>query len=431
MLRRSLFLLLALAALSGCATQKPVGDDLNPTKIEEVELDPVLIKATVKDGDVQGSELVDSGTAFKAGNRAFKKKDYKEAIQHFAVILENFKESNYYLPSLYNTALSLERLDRWEESLSAYNTLIEAFPGKEAATDALFRSSVCAHELKRYEDVLTILTRLEKRTGLSIYDNVELEARRGNALLEMNRLTEAEEAYRRAIKLHQRAPAEIALPDDQFFVVAAHFGVSQVYHKLFRDVRFRLPVERMEKDIEDKSQLFSQAQSGYIRTIKRGNPYWTTAARYQIARMYEEFYIDLLNAEFPELSDEEANLYFDELRKNIRPFMKRAMRYYEKTITLSERAGVDNEHTQKTQEALERLKRYISDPELQRRDEERIRSGKSLKAIGLVPPEDERTTPAGEPGEDKDKNKDDEEAPETPTSSNPSPAHREPGHVAG
>ena len=384
-------ILLALMTAIGCASQ-PIKKP--PTGIiDEVALDPTLIKATVEGDKVGPSVVIDSAQVFADAQAAFKKRQYDKALEHYALIIEHFRESDYYLAALYNSGLALDFQRRHEEAARAYRAVFKAFPGRPEATDALFRLAGSLDKLGRHEEVIEVVEQISGRTGRVVGDHVEIHVRLGDALLATNRISEAEAAYSEALKLNRRAPVDEALPDDAYFVVAAQYGVGQVYHELFRAIKFRLPVERMDQDLKDKIRLFDQTQSLYIRTIRLGHPYWTTASRYQIARMYEDFYADLLASEIPRLTDEEAELYFEELRKKLRPLMDRALQYYERTITLSERRGVDNEYTAETQEALERLKSYLTDPEQLDIDEARVRSGEALDLLGSPPAKEDAADP--------------------------------------
>lgn len=391
---------LAVGLLTGCAGgQRPnTLPDVDPPS-EAVDLDPTLIRADVDDqGEVTGSESIDSGEVFKEAQRAFRKRQYEVALEKYAVIIQYFEDSDFYLAALYNSGLAYDYLKRHEEAAKMYRGVVERFKGRQEATDAYFRLAGSLSHLGRHREVMSVLDELEGRTGLSLADKVELHARRGDALLGLEKLADAESSYRKALMTHRRADPEIALPSDAFFVVAAQYGVARVYHELFLAIKFRLPLERMEKDLDDKIEIFQQAQALYVRTIRQGHPHWTTASRYQIARMYENFYSDLLASEIPELTDEEAELYFEELRKKLRPLMDQALQYYERTITLSERQGIDNEYTERTEEALERLKRYLTDPSLQEADEAAVRSGDTPPDLGTdaAPVRPEPLAPEGE-----------------------------------
>jgi hypothetical protein len=172
----------------------------------------------------------------------------------------------------------------------------------------------------------------------------------------------------------------------------------------------------METDLEDKAQLFMQAQTASIRTMRLGNPHWSTAAGYNIGKMYEDFYTHVLAAEVPgDLTAEEQAIYFAELRKKIRPLMERAMQIYEKNIIMSERFGVDNDFTQHSQRSLERLKSYIVSDELQAADEKRVIEGKSPETVGLESGDE----PTSKDGQSSPDTKDEAPEPVTPESRNP------------
>ncbi len=356
---------------AGCAGGQRVAE---APPVQSMTLDPMLIQATLENGEVRTVAL-DAETLFKEATSDFQDRRYDRAIERYKELLKHFPESTLALPSLYNAGLAYERMDRWQDAVELYKQVIARVPGGSEATDALYRSAECYARLGEHAEVVATVDQILGRSGLVAYDRIEAQTRKGDALLKLGRLEEAEAAYQAALRLNKQAPAEEAVSEDTHFVAAAEFGLSQVSHALFERIRFVLPVERMERDIEDKVQLFMQAQNSYIRVMRRGNPYWATAAGFHIGRMYEEFYKSLLAAEIPnDLSDEETRLYFAELRKKTRPLIERAMQVYEKNIIMSERYGITNDFTAQTQENLERLKSYLVDAQSQKAEEEALRT---------------------------------------------------------
>lgn len=403
--RLVLLAVLAMVALTTACAGSQRGSNLPDTTppAEQLDMDPMLVRAEVQNGEVKTLEAKDASQIWKEAKKALKKRRYEDAIASYGLILKHFGDSDYAAPSLYNTAWAYERLKRWEDALEVYQQVTVKAPGTSSATDAMYRKAECLAQLERWSDVLGALDALTNDAkDLELYDKVEISTRRGDALYHLKRLSEAERAYLKAIQLNDRAERDKAIPNHSHFLAAAHFGIAQVYHQLGRDVRLVLPVERMETDLEDKTQLFRQAQSRYLRTIRLGNPYWGTAARYSIAKMYEDFYTDVLAAEIPkDLNKEETDLYFAELRKRIRPLMEQAMRFYEKTIVLSERGNIDNEYTELTQRSLDRLKRYLQDGKLQEAEQKLILQGKAPHQIGKTPEGDADTRSKPQPDASK------------------------------
>lgn len=377
--------------LSACAGVQKV----DPPS-DRLDMDPMLVKVEPGGDSPTHTIVLDSSELFANATEDFQRRQYDRAIEQYGQILEHFPDSKFYLPALYNSGLAFERLDRWEDAISTYERVLEHSPGKPEATDALYRMAECDGRLLRWDEVVSITDRILDRSDLAVYDIVEAWTRRGDALFELKKLADAEGAYRQAIKTNAQAPEGQGVPADSHFVVAAEFGISRVYHELFARIRFVLPVKRMESDLEEKVQLFMQAQSNYIRVMRKGNPFWATAAGFHIGRMYEDFYTSLLAAEIPnDLDREETDVYFAELRKQIKPLMERAMQIYEKNIIMSERYGISNDYTQRTADALERLKRYIIDDDLQATEQARILEGKAPEIPGR--PADDRDAEKHEP----------------------------------
>jgi hypothetical protein len=138
----------------------------------------------------------------------------------------------------------------------------------------------------------------------------------------------------------------------------------------------------MGEDLKEKADLFLRAQSAYIKALSHHHPHWSMAAGYMIGRLYEDFYADIFESEIPDdLSAEAVGFYFEELRKQIRPLMVRAVQVYEKNLSLSRRIGTspqENPWVADTETQLQRLKSYLDDPVTQRRAERFVLAGRKL-----------------------------------------------------
>src|SRR5205823_1035491 len=95
---------------------------------------------------------------------------------------------------------------------------------------------------------------------------------------------------------------------------------------------------------EAKAELLLSTQGRYVDVARIRHPGWATAAGYQMAMLYREFYDALIAAPIPpELSDEAKKIYVEELRKQIEPLLRKAIRAHELTQGVAERFGIDNE----------------------------------------------------------------------------------------
>lgn len=376
-----LLLLIALLALAACTPNKRT--DQPPTEIpsETLDLDPMLIRPS-KDGP---TESIDVGELFDRAYRSFSNRRYEDAAADYELIVRHFPDSRFFLPSAYNAGLSFEKLERWPDAVRMYRTIIARHPDNEETTDAYYRLAGALEHTGEYQAVVELMTEVLLRPGISNFDRVEAHVRRSTALLELGDYEGAADGFRNAIRLNEDAPREEQVAVSSHYIVQSYFGIGRAYHHMVSDIRLVLPPERMGEDLKKKAELFITSQANYIRALGFHHPQWSMAAGYMIGRLYEDFYRDIFMAEIPDdLTEEHLALYFEELRKHIRPLMERAVQVYEKNLSLSKRImrnPEENAWVQDTEKHLQRLKSYLEDPETQRRAERFVLAGRDLNAM--------------------------------------------------
>lgn len=376
---------LALAAFSlggsACSTTNSATVlDGRERMAEELNLDPMLIRASA-DGDV--SEVIEVQEVFELAYQAYSERKYERAADHYKVVFEYFPESKYYIPALYNAGLSYENLEHWEAAAACFQQVVEAMPQSADALDATFRLANAWDKSGEHEQVVDLMTEVLLGDEVSHFDRVEAYLRRSDAQVELGHWSEAEDGYLTLLKLNRNVGGSERLSDSSTLIVQAYFGLGQAFHAQVRRVRLVLPPERMGDDLNEKARLFTAAQANYLDALRQHHPQWSMAAGYMIGKLYEDFYTDIFNAEIPDhLSEEHIALYFEELRKQIRPLMERAIQVYEKNLSLSKRLGAraeENEWVNQTSNKLERLRDFLEDPITQRRAEILVANGHILK----------------------------------------------------
>ena len=370
----TLAILLCLAtALSACAgAQKTSGS----APSEVVDLDPMLVRP-----GAGPDESIDVNDLFDRAYRAFGNRMYEDATRDYETIVRYFPKSRFYLPSLYNAGLAYEKLERWDQAARVYRTIVTEFPGKDDTTDAFYRLAVALEALQEHQSIVDLMTEVLLRPNINTFDRVEAHVRRANALLALADYNGAVDGFRNALIINDRAVPEEKLAPDAHFVVQSYFGIGRAHHHMVAAIPLVLPPERMGADLQKKAELFMTAQVNYIRALGRHHPQWSMAAGYMIGRLYEDFYRDIFTAEIPDdLTEQHLSLYFEELRKQLRPLMERAVQVYEKNLSLSKRIvrKDGNEWVAETEKHLGRLKAYLDDPVTQQRAERFVLNGRDF-----------------------------------------------------
>lgn len=357
-------LLLALAA--GLALQA-----CGSTTRSIVELDAIEFRARQADERVEVDTL-DPDVLFKEAARLFTDKKFAESVAKYEVFLEHFPEDRAAPLAAFNAGLGREELQQWAPALALHQRALAGFTKESDRVDALFRIGNCQEKLEQWaamEDTFEAALALK----LSVMDRAEAWVRRGWAYQKLGDLTQAERAYKECLRVYNDN-LHLRVFEGSYWVSMAQFQLGEIYRALFDGIAFRLPVERMERDLEDKSNLFLKAQAAYLRTVRLHNSQWSIAAGFRLGAMYEDFYTDMVEAEYPaELGEQEVALYFSELKKNILPLVQRAVEIYERNLTMSERAGArGTEWAEKTQKHLAHLRGLLRDEERRIEEERRM-----------------------------------------------------------
>lgn len=343
----------AAAAVAACGSTAQV-----------VELEPMKLAAVEIEGQ-QRAEVLDPELLFREGGRAFEKQDYATAAARYSLVVEHFPDSRYANVSAFNGGLSFERNSHFEDAIPLYAKVAEALKGSKDGNDALFRMAACYGGLQRWEDAIGVYERIltPEFPEMHPVDKLEAYARRGEARHELGELALAERDYKAALKIFRKHIGSRALAGNEY-ISMAQYRIGEIYRELFGSIRFRLPVESMARDLEDKSNYFLKAQNAYLKALRMHHPKYATAAGYRLGSIYEQFYDDMMSAEVPDdLSDYEVEVYFDELKRKIRPLIVRAIGIYERNIRLSQRFGQDGSWAQKSKASLARLKDILRQDE--------------------------------------------------------------------
>ncbi len=389
--RTARWIKLTLAALVStsmlaCTSGKNKADEMGtlaeqPT--QRLDLDPMLIQASP---DGQEASALNADEVFQKAYRAYAGRRYEEALTHYATIIKYVPDSRFFLPSLFNAGLANEKLERWEPAAAHYRTILEKFPTRKDAKDAYFRLAHVYEELGEWQKISQLMTEVMLRPDLEHFDRMEAHVRRSSALIETGQYKEAEDGFQAMLQLNREAAPTQRLEETAEFIVRAEFGLGRALHLQVMNIPLVLPTEKMGEDLEVKAKLFIRAQGAYIRALRVHHPQWSVASGFMIGRLYEDFYLDILSAEIPnDLSDEQVALYFDELRKQLRPLMVRAIQVYEKNLSLAKRipgqANKTNEWAAATDVHLTRLKAYLDDPFTQKRAERLVIQGRPLEQL--------------------------------------------------
>jgi len=350
----------ALAALATIATIT-TGACASSPHSATVEMDPMTFRVVDDEGSPR-VEHMDPEVLFREGGRAFEALDYATAARKYALVHTHFPESRFALVSAFNAGLSFERDGRCAQAIPLYQHVAGATHGSKDAQDAYFRLASCYETLEDWARLEAAAeTVLEPHySGIAVVDRIAGFTLRGLARQRRGALALAERDFKQALELYQHNLEDRALSTSPE-VSLAQLQIGEIYRELFASIRFRLPTERMARDLEDKSNFFLMAQSAYLRTLRLSHARYAVVAGYRLGALYEVMYEDMMAAEIPpELNREEVAIYYEELRNRIRPLLIRAIDVYERNLRMGQRFGrTGDDWIRRTEASLARLREVL------------------------------------------------------------------------
>lgn len=324
-------------------------------------MEPLRIEA-VRTSTGTKVEAYDAAILFEQAGAHAEAKRFREAVTAYDRLVAVFPSSRYVVASLYNAGLALERERDFVASIERYRRIVDEHAQSSDVPDALFRMGGCQAELGRWADSAATFARLLGHGDLALGDRIEAMARRGLAQFQLKDIRAAERTFRDAIAYYREHETQERLESD-FFLAMCQFYLGEVAHEDFRALPLRLPQRQLEQDLEAKAEQLLTTQARYVDTARIRNAAWATAAGYQMATLYKEFYDALLDAPLPDAlkhDQEMRQIYFEELKKKIEPLLRKAIHAHELTQGVAERSGVDNEWVRKSSIQLEQLRALLT-----------------------------------------------------------------------
>jgi len=348
-LSRSLCAAVLAALAVACATAPP------PRPVDGGTLPGMDLEAGA--GDVRAR---DARELLAAADALYDAGRFRAAAERFDRVLDLAPAPELRHPALFGAGLAWEGAGDLDAAVVRFRALLAVAPPPKLALDARFRLGRCEAARERWAAAAQVWTEV-LAGGPTLPDRAEALLQRGLAFQALADLAAAERDYRAVEGLWQEHPDHPRLVG-LAAISRARFQLGEIWRERFRAVRFRLPIERMEREWEEKAALFLRAQRAFLDAVRLPNRYWGVAAGQRLGLLFEELAGDILAADVPpDLDRDTRGVYEAELRKAVRPYVERAIELYETNLAISARVGQDSEWVSETRERLLRLRALLAE----------------------------------------------------------------------
>jgi hypothetical protein len=362
---RILVPLSTLAALTACGGATP--RTTPPTRAEVVDMEELRITAhRSEDGDLE-LDSYDAETLFTRATDLLNRRRCADAVVLYDRLVDEFPTSRYRSPALYNAGLCLQDIGEREAAVTHYERLLRDEPRSPDVKHASFQLAQLRVELERWDDAVALADTLLARDDLSPDERLEAMARRAQALLGGEQLDDAARQARTAVIYYRTRPEEQQIRDE-FFAAASNFVLAETFRHGASAIHIpQAAVEQQRDVLEARARLMLEAQREYFNTMSFTNAHWAAAAGYRIGEMYDTFWGEITSAPTPPprnpLPPGTEAVYEDEYRRElarlVEPLMRHAIRYWELTLMMIERTGVESDWTARVRSDLDRARQRL------------------------------------------------------------------------
>jgi tetratricopeptide (TPR) repeat protein len=344
-------LTLASVALVGCG---------GATTGRTVQVEESRVIASTNGGETR-VELVSPDLLFDDANAHLRAHECAEAVALYDQLVSEFASSRYVSPALYNSGLCLQDAEEWEASVARYERLLSMRPESTDVKHAMLQMADGLEHLERWQSALDNAEAALRRDDLSSAERLEALSRRARAVLGLGQLDEAARQAREAASYFRTRTGDEVI-HDEYFAAMATYVLAETIRLRSEALAFPDGNVLAQHDVLDqRAQLLLQAQNAYFDAIRMTNAHWAAASGYRIGAMYRGFFDAITQAPVPAPPNpmNEAQLalyqesYRNQLRDRVRPLMRHAIRYWELTLAMVERTGVESEWTPRVREDLE------------------------------------------------------------------------------
>lgn len=355
----------------------------------------------------RGSEVGADG-AWAAAQMYESIAQFDDAARWYETYAQDFPDAPKRADALYNATLLRVTTGDHDEAVTNGERFLDRHSRHEAADDVVFLTARAEEAAGRSGEAARLYRRYIRATR-NLDRKVEALTRLGQVLAGEGDARGADRALSEAVRLGKRNYRR--LEEGLYFAAQARFLQAEAVLRDYEAVSIAGDPAGLRRRLEEKSQLLARAARVLAEVVEFEVSEWVTAALFKIGRSYELFAEALREAPVPEgLTEEEEQVYFDELAMYVIPIEERALEAYEGGYAKAVALRIYNRWTAELREALTRLN-DIAHPPL-RETGIALVEGERLPLPAPIEGVVRRTAPGGEardgaPGSDDDGEDDD------------------------
>jgi TolA-binding protein len=278
---------------------------------------------------------------------------FRDAARYYEAYAERFPKGEKASDAGYNAVLLRLSAHDYGQAVQDGNRYLAKF-GKESASDDVYFLIGRAQEAQGRRDDAAGTYREYVKRSKDADRRVEAYTRLGQVQLGAGERKAADTAFSTAVTEARKLRSK--LTTGRYFAAEARYLQGDEALRDFDAVKIEGDVRGLSARLKQKAKLLGKAAAIYADVVDFQVAEWVTAALYKIGQTYEMFAKALNDAPVPPgLSEEEQQVYRDELAMFVVPIEERALEAYEGGYKKARELGIYNKWTVLMREGLTRM----------------------------------------------------------------------------
>ncbi len=329
--------------------------------------------------DKQGNLLLDNEGNPKAGSdqalffvayNAEKYFNFDKAIGRYLELVDNraYRDSHKRADALFNAAVLLESMQRYDEAARAYQRYAREFSSRKDAPDVLYNAVKVYQRMKRTDDVVRLCESFIRRYQSNsdyvrrvmqchgtIYEEMEKKS------LPWSRMKREHEKMLRVFDSLKGRMKQVDLSLTSHYPAKAAYALAMFEYEKFDKLRIDSTNPQVQKrQISDKSKRYNEVVKDFNRVAMYSSAPWLLCALYRIAEGKQKIATGVSKAPLPKIrglrwTEEAKEIYKEKLDQGlVRPLEDQAQALYRKVVDKSKELFFENECTNQAYEAIHR-----------------------------------------------------------------------------
>ncbi len=283
--------------------------------------------------------------------------DFDRAINAYLTMAKKFPKDPLAKDALNNAAWALYRLERWEEAANVFKMYATRYPQDPSIREILWRIGECYEKAGKWDEALKSYRFYLKKYPDDYEKEMLVYYKIATHFKEIGDTKNMEKYYKLILKKFAELSKKAGKPVGNAYAAEASFYFAMKTFKVYQSIKLKLPQKVMARLLVKKKKMMPVVLKAFKKVIEYKDPNWSVAALYMMGRTFTEFADTLFNAPIPaNLTEEEKEVYREELENLAYPLEDQASAFYEKCVALAEEKNIDNKWVREARKAVHEFK---------------------------------------------------------------------------